>query len=97
MSRNVLGIEGSGQAGAPYAEGVRASAGAYTTARTIDGYSVFDLGFHIQRLVDSSRLMMEKDAQVTAPIALAVGLLAYVTVKRASSQPSRYPASTRSD
>ena len=44
-------------------------AGAYTTARTVGGSSVFELGFHIDRLASSARLMMEADAAAAAAAA----------------------------
>lgn len=44
-------------------------AGAYTTARTVGGSAVFELGFHIDRLASSALLMMEADAQAAAAAA----------------------------
>ena len=38
--------------------------GAYTTARTVDQTSVFELDFHVKRLASSVSMMMEDDAQV---------------------------------
>ena len=41
--------------------------GSYTTARTVGGNAVFELSFHIQRLVSSTRLMMEADVKEGRP------------------------------
>lgn len=40
---------------------VQLCAGAYTTARTVGGSSIFELRFHIQRLATSARLMLEAE------------------------------------
>lgn len=41
----------------------QAPRGAYTTCRTFQGTSVFELSFHIDRLATSSRLMIEADKE----------------------------------
>lgn len=43
------------------------SRGAYTTARTVGGSSVFELSFHIQRLATSSAIMLESDVAEGKP------------------------------
>eukprot|EP00898_Chlorokybus_atmophyticus_P008313 jgi/Chlat1/8483/Chrsp80S07930 len=37
--------------------------GAYTTVRTVEGNAVFEFDFHVNRLAESARLMMEADAK----------------------------------
>ena len=41
------------------------AAGAYTTARTVGRTSVFELSFHINRLAESCRLMLQAEADVS--------------------------------
>lgn len=56
-----------------HAGGLLASrAGAYTTARTVGGTSVFELSFHIARLASSARLMLEADMREGRPGAEAL-------------------------
>jgi hypothetical protein len=53
--------------------------GAYTTARTVNVHSVFELDFHISRMASSTRLMLEADAQKGAADPAAAERLAVLT------------------
>jgi branched-subunit amino acid aminotransferase/4-amino-4-deoxychorismate lyase len=56
-------------------------AGAYTTARTVQGNLVFKLSSHVQRLATSANLMMDADMRVSQQH----GLAAFTTAAAAAA------------
>jgi hypothetical protein len=69
----------------------QAPRGAYTTARTVGGTSIFKLSPHITRMANSARLMMEADQQPLVPALTDPELLVGPRVPRLPPGPRPRP------